>query len=191
MVFNSMRSCQVLRDVRTFTLEIRHPVDFGVQLAEVIVKMRPVSVHIVIVCMSLASRSLLLSSVTVHSSCQVPHPSTFASGFTQFGTRLNQHHHFQQLYHFHRFSTSGCWLHLFSKFLPSSCSGVWGPMVSRTPILQICFADVVLKQRLASSQHLVGTFLMLRFSSCNRSGTQKKISRVDVVSFLVLLPTDP
>ena len=37
---------------------------------------------------------------------------------------------------------------------PSSCSGVWDPWSVGIPILQTCNAVVVLKQRLASFQHL-------------------------------------
>ena len=141
--------------------------------------MRPVSVHTVTRCTLLAS--LLLCSVSLFfsrhgpsivRSAQLVHRS---NGYTQFCTRLDIRTNYDSglfLSDLH----SRRWLD--STDVPSSCSGVVvACMVSRRPILHICHAVVVLKQRLVSFQHvqffLVGTCLILRSPSCTRSCTQK------------------
>ena len=68
-------------------------------------------------------------------------------------------------------------------------------MVSRTPILQICNAVVVLKQRLASFQHLLHIFRCLELSGYWALRPVLVLLPINIVhqcvSFWVLLPTDP
>ena len=68
-----------------------------------------------------------------------------------FCTRLNQ---FRQLSQFFQFYRSWRRLVRLATCLPSSCAGVWDPWSVENKILHIGNDVVVLKQRLASFQHL-------------------------------------
>ena len=169
-------------------LRLRHRV-LSLALSRVISKLTSKSVHDVTkLHMACSFFSSLFSR---HGPFIVPGGQLFhrSNGFTQFCTRLDGPQPISTNVCFCLFCTSGASsVQQMFHHLVVEC-GI--PTVSKIPILQICNAVVVLKQSLASFQHLhkfvaVRNFFILRSPSCARSCTPKK--RVSMCFVLGLGP---
>ena len=160
-------------------------------LFQVIVKVRPSSVHAVTRCTLLASLLFffLSSPVVVYSSCQVLNSSTVPY-FTQFCTRVAVHNLLRQV------SVSVYFAHPApARFNRGPITLLWsvGSMVSRVPILQIlqcCTTEAETGLVPTSAQNFRGRNFLDTDISVLYSFLHTKISCIKCVSFWSLVQTD-